>query len=352
MNERIRVRLMQNGTQLRINSITQQGVMLNDEEDAWPRGMMLEFDATNFITKSRMDRIRTLRGWDPRQFNLNVQVDSGDLVFSGADHDTLPAGGYWIRLRIGDLVLPKKQSRIDLKTDGEALVQLEAKDDPRTVELTDDVLNFDSEIARVLLSTGTRLDGMSATDWLSSPTRRPRRKACLLNLLAKLRTAPTSSDPLITGVRRIFFCAVDRVFASVDADFYTRLDALARDPKRPFMSEGTPKSASHRDLLTLVSDRGLETNVDRYDLKSFRQEGRPSMQAVVGIPPADFVAGRYYSDIDIDLGNPLQDVEGLIIHIGELVDPGETDHLAMRKQLGDDKRIAPFLYYKVVKVTE
>ena len=349
MNERIRVRLVQNGKQLAINSLTQEGVMLNNEADAWPRGMMLEFDANNPITKSRMDRIRTIRGWDPMQFNLNCMVDSGDLVFSGADHDTLPAGGYWIRLRIGDLVLPKRQTRVDLKTDGETLVQLDATEDPRTVELTDDVADFDPEIARVLLSTGTTIDGMSASDWLSNPTRRPRRKACLLNLLAKLRTAPTLTNPLITDVRRIFFCAVDRIFASVEANFFTRLDALARDPKKPFMAEGTPKSASHRDLLSLVQNRGLESNVDRYDLKSFRQEGRPSMQAVVGIPPSDFVAGRYYSDIDIDLGNPLQDVQGLIIHAGELLDPGETDHLAMRKQLGNDKKIAPFLYYKVVK---
>ena len=65
MNERIRVRLMQNGKKLSINSLTSQGIMLNDEADAWPREMMLEFDATNPITKSRMDRIRTIRGWDP-----------------------------------------------------------------------------------------------------------------------------------------------------------------------------------------------------------------------------------------------------------------------------------------------
>ena len=350
MNERIRVRLMQNGNQLAINSLNSDGVLLNDEQDAWPRGMMLEFDANNPRTKYRVDRIRTIRGWNPREFKLNVNVEGGDLLFSGVDHDTLPAGVYWIRLRVGDLVLTQKQTRVEIPEDGEGLVQLDAKNDPRQVQLTTDIPNFDPLIAGVIQAQGSIIDGQPLSDWLLSPKPRARRKACLLNLLAKLRTAPTAGDPLITDVRRIFFCAVDRIFTSVEQNFLERLTVLSKDPKRPFYFEGRPTSASHRDLLSMVAERGLEASVDQYTLQSFRQEGRPSMQAVVGIPPSDYLAGRCYADVDIDLGNPLQDVQGLIIHIGELIDPGETDHLAMRKQLGNDGKIAPFLYYNVVNV--
>ena len=349
MNGTIRVRLLQNGRKLGVNSLNNRGVILQREIDAWPRGLTIEFDANNVITKYRMDRVRQLRGWEPRQFKLNVSVDSGDLVVSGIDHDTLPEGGYWLKVTIADLILPRSRSRVDVRDDKEAIVELDARTDPRNVELTAEVASFDSEIARVLTANGSVIDAQPAAEWLLNPNPRPRRKACLLNMLAKLRTAPTASNPLINDVRRTFFCDVSRIYVSVEERFYTRLEELARDPNKPFYAEGRPTSSSHRDLLTLIKDRGLESSIDEYELKSFRQEGRPSMQAVVGIPPADFVDGRYYADIDIDLGNPLQDLQGLIIHFGEVVSPGHTDHLAMRKQLGENQRIAPYLYYKVVR---
>jgi hypothetical protein len=44
-------------------------------------------------------------------------------------------------------------------------------------------------------------------------------------------------------------------------------------------------------------------------------------------------------------------VVGFVIHMGELINPGKTDHLAMREKLGKDKTIAKFLFYEVVKNT-
>ena len=34
------------------------------------------------------------------------------------------------------------------------------------------------------------------------------------------------------------------------------------------------------------------------------------------VPPSP--GGNYYADLDIDLGNPLQDLDGFIVHMGEL----------------------------------
>jgi len=54
-----------------------------------------------------------------------------------------------------------------------------------------------------------------------------------------------------------------------------------------------------------------------------------------------------FVDLDLDLGNPLQDVAGLIVHIGELLNGQPTNHLDLRKKLSKGKA-APFLYYNVV----
>lgn len=167
-----------------------------------------------------------------------------------------------------------------------------------------------------------------------------------MNLLAKLRTAPTVTEPLIRQVQHVFFADVDRAFVRVDREFFTRIDALAQDPNKPFFEEGSPKSAVHRQLLDRIS--AVEGGIDQYRLVSYRQEGANSMQAVIAHHPQD-LSRNVYADLDIDLGNPLQDVVGFVVHLGELIDPGRTDHLALRAKLGKNKRIAPFLFYDVVK---
>ena len=80
-------------------------------------------------------------------------------------------------------------------------------------------------------------------------------------------------------------------------------------------------------------------------LHSYRHEGKNSLQMTLAAPPSA-TSRPCFADIDVDLGNPLQDVAGTVIHLGELVDPGRTDHLALRKKLADG-RARDFLYYKV-----
>ena len=73
------------------------------------------------------------------------------------------------------------------------------------------------------------------------------------------------------------------------------------------------------------------------------------MQAVIAVPPGGDANRRHYADLDIDLGNPLQDVEGALIHFGELLTPGKTDHLKLAEKLATGAT-EDFMYYKVVKV--
>jgi hypothetical protein len=343
MNERIIIRLTEDGRHLPINSLSSDGLMLRNETDATPRGLVVEFDQDSPVTRMRMDRVRTLRDWHPHVFKLNLQLFEGNLVVTGVDARALPAGRYWFRLRVADLNLPKEKIRIEIPEDGSAEKEFKVKKDKRDVRLTSAVTAFDGDVRRVVEAPASRLDGLAAAEWLTSRPPRPRRKACFLNVLAKLRAAPTASNHLLKNVQHVFFADVDRIYARVDRQLYTRLEELARDPSKPFFDEGSPKSAGHRRLL----DRISSIEGDQYDLRSFRQEGKNSMQAVVAVPKDP--SRNHYADLDIDLGNPLQDVVGFVIHMGELIDPGKTDHLALREKLGNNKTVAPFLFYEVFK---
>jgi hypothetical protein len=200
----------------------------------------------------------------------------------------------------------------------------------------------------VLDRSESRLDALSVPEWLLSPQPRPRRKACLLNLLAKLRA--TESRPpgsfLIDGITSIFQADVDRIYAVVRGDFYQGLKELAKDKDQPFYFEGTAKHPTHKKLRDKMSELGLETDAQSFRLHSFRQEGKLSLQAVVAVPPDADSSRRHYADLDVDLGNFLQDVEGFLIHFGEILAPGKTDHLALAKKLAKGPT-SEFMYYDV-----
>ena len=50
--------------------------------------------------------------------------------------------------------------------------------------------------------------------------------------------------------------------------------------------------------------------------------------------------------LDLDLGNPLEDVVGFLIHMGELLNPGRTDHFKLFKTLKQGKA-GEFLGYQI-----
>lgn len=349
MNERFIVQVFKDGAPLRIDRIDSQGVVLGGEPDSWPRGFTFEFDGVSDATNYRIRRVCTLNGWD--SFRLGVGADQGGLVFAGANGDprALPPGLYWFRLAISGLDIPNRRFDFEIHENRTTSLTLDVSLDPRQVRLANggNLATYDAQIVRLLSAPDSRIDGQPASDWLQSPVLRQNRKACLLDLLAKLRTAPTATDPLITAVESIFFCATERIYVKVQPAFYERLHELVENPQQPFYLEGKPTSPDHQRLLDEIAAKGLEPTTAGYRLVSFRQEGRDCMQAVVAVPPVP--NGQYYADLDIDLGNPLQDLEGFCIHMGELCGPdGETDHLALHDALAR-RETGPFLYYDVIE---
>ena len=345
MNEGFSIRLRRGGKTWPIDSLTKdEGLIFDNEVDAFPRSLTLEFDGDNAATSYRMNRVRELRGWNAGVFNLNLVEKDGLLFASGVDPDALPSGYYWLRLTIGDVIIPSKDFHFHVEEDtSDTVVTIDVKTDPRDIELIEPIDDFDDEIKRIIQSPDSRADALAIPAWLDDSDPRPSRKACLLNLMAKLRTAPTVSDPLITTVNSVFFCGNERIYARVTPDLFVRLQALADDPDRPFYAEGAPTSSMHQKLLDAIEAHGWGSK-GNYSLWSFRQEGNPSMQVVCATPAMSGMP--FCADLDIDLGNPLQDLEGFAIHMGELIGGDATDHLDLWKKLskGATKN---YLYYDV-----
>ncbi len=344
MNESFRVRLQRDGDVWPINALSGEGIVLNNERDAFPRTFTLEFDARSQVTAYRMNRVRQLNNWEPWVFQLRSTLSDGALSFTGANPFALPAGNYWARIKVTDLKIPSKRSPLDIEDDKtDAVLDIAVQPNPRSIELTTPFEEFDPAILNVMQAPGSLIDGLAVDQWLESDDPRASRKACLLNLCAKLRTAPSPKAPLIALVIRIFFAATDRVYGEVQPEIFASLKALAADPEKPFYYEGTPTSPMHLKLLDRVETEGWG-QASNYDLHSFRQEGKLCMQAVIAVPKGG--NGRYFADFDIDLGNPLQDVQGFIVHMGELASGAPTDHLGLRTKLAKGAT-KEFLYYQV-----
>ena len=147
----------------------------------------------------------------------------------------------------------------------------------------------------------------------------------------------------------IFWIGNDRLYAKVDRQLPAMLETLALDPKKPFCREGRPKSDVHLQLLDAIRESPEVKRLFMPEgLRSFRNEGRPSLQVVIAEPPAGL--GHTYAEFDLDLRNPLQDVVGFVVHMGELLNSTVTNHLDLRRTLA--KSVAgPFLYYSIVTAT-
>jgi hypothetical protein len=344
MRERVIYRFTRNGGPLRLDRISSEGVVFDSETDVWPRWLMVEFDAESPITRLRMDQVRQNKGWGSKEYKLKLSAQDGTLVVTGVDPATLPPGKYWFRLRIGDLILPKQRISVELKENQDTLIDVEVCPDPRQVELLLDSPNLDQQIRRVL--TQSELDGLTLTSWLADPQPRPSRKACLLNLLAKLRAAPNLSETLLRHIRQVFFADVDRCYAAVDGELFDRLEALSHRDDKPFSADPQPQAPVHRNLLRHI--RSVESDADKFRLYSFRRRGNNSLRATVAVPPGGDSSRRFYAEFDIDSEATERNFEGFFIHLGAALSPDNTDHLKLREKLATDQTVREFLYYRVI----
>jgi hypothetical protein len=338
MNEAIEVQFRRNGKRLRVKRQLPGGIEF-DEPDPLERTVGIEFSAQTDVTRMRMDSIRRIQGWDPGEFELRMSVEDGSILLRGVTEHALAEGRYRVRLQIEEAKSPKAQTVV-LGHDGRATVAIDVAMDDRSVDV--DLTTADEGILAVL--GRSRVDGSVATDWLEDANRRPTRQACLLNLMASLRSRPTLGSPLLPLVDSVFLVANDRIYTKVDRALLPTLQQLADHSTKPFFAEGRPHGTIHGRLLAEMPEPP-DVKARFKDLTSFRAEGKPSMQVVVAVPPADLA--HTYAELDLDLGNPLQDLVGFFVHMGELLDGKPTNHLDMRKELAKSSA-KKFLYYRVV----
>ncbi len=340
MNEYIEINLRRSNRPLRIKRQVPGGIVL-DEPDPIERSVYLTFDAANEITRYRLRRIRQIQGWHPGEFKLNVSVEDGSIVLRGINADSLPEGVYTVALNIEEAKARPAKKRVPVAHDGFGRLDVIVELDERTVDA--DLSTCDAVIRGIL--ERSIIDGQSAFEWLEDASWRPTRKACLLNLLASLRARPTPRDHLARNVRDVFWMGNDRAYATVDREMFDRLEDLASDATKPFYREGRPRADIHLRLLEhLPEPPERRVLFPPAGLVSFRGEGQPSLQAVIATPPAG--SDYTYAEFDLDLGNALQDISGLVVHMGELVDGKSTNHLDLRSRLAKGTA-KEFLYYGI-----
>lgn len=338
MDEFIRVRFKRNGQRWRVWRHLTGGIEF-EEPDPIERTVGLTFDARSDATRERMNSIRRLHGWAPGQYLLKMSVEDGALVLRGFNAHALPEGLYKLRFQIEEMKTLGGAAIADIDHDRSADVDVEVQTDDRTIEV--DLAGADATIAEVIGRSA--IDGLAASTWVTAQQRRATRRACLLNLLASIRTRPSVGAPLADLVHDIFFVSNDRMYAKVDRALLQVLRRLAEDPKKPFFEEGTPHAGIHGRLLEALPEPP-DVKVRFRTLCSFRGEGGPSLQVVVAVSPPDLA--HTYAEFDLDLGNPLQDIAGFFVHMGELLDGKPTNHLDLHKRL-NKTRAKHFLYYKV-----
>ncbi len=347
MNEKLVFRFRQNGQPLAIDNLApleldRGGVALDGETSAWPRGLRFAFEGVDSF-KEGLNRLRDQMANGNHRFS--VSVENGALSFTTIKPDRIPTGTYNYRIRISDLDIQNGEGSVELNEGGHPVeIPLDVRP-KRYIVKPSDSIQSDHPI-RDLVNGSSRIDGKSIIDWLKDDAPRPKRKACLLNLLGRLRVSPTTNDPLINFVQEIFHADVDRIYAKVDLELFNRLQELGQ-----FIHDHGPIDPVHHHLLRRIPHEDQDaTEQYRKAMKSFRQNSQPSLQIVVFPPPDDRPGRGCYADIDIDLGNPKRDIAGFFIHLGEYLAEGKTNHIKLNKILMKDPILNGHLHYTITEL--
>ena len=343
MHEYIEVQFRRNGKGFWIARQVSGGFEF-EESDPPARKIDLGFAPFGENTSKRMDHIRQVKGWSPEEFRLRVSAEDGALVIRGDDEFSLPEGFFNVSANVSGASVKKLPGRVEVVQDGHGEVVIDLEMDDRTIDV--DLSGADPDIL-TLLGAST-IDGQSAIDWVADANIRPTRRACVLNLVANLRVFPSVSSPLLLDTTCLFKSLDERCYAEISSTFFDRVSELAEEDDNRVYAEGHPHAPIHALLVDAIGkfDPSAAGHFSESGLLSFRAEGSPSLQMVIATPNSAFDAR--FVDLDLDLGNPLQDIAGLIVHIGELLDGEPTNHLDLRKKLGKGKA-GPYLYYTVVK---
>jgi hypothetical protein len=338
MADQLRFLLTANGEPLRCEHQTQAGVLLSgDGPDLFGRAVSLEFWPLTEDFRLRFRRRLAEQGW--RELFLTMNVDEGAVIFD-SDHP-FPPMVYGCRLRIQGLEMPAIQ-HVDI---GEDAVPIDIPVPILLTTLASVRTPSDAKIKKLLEDPNSRIDGMPALDWVLT-SEDAARKACVLNLLAKLRCVPSIDKPLIDYVDSIIAVQLERVYARVRKEIVSAAGPLQR--AGAFNDKGPPNSSTHQLLVTWIASKLDPPETAAYTLKSYRQDvTRDSLQVVIASPHDRASNAGWYADLDIDLGDPLTDIVGFVTHMHELSTDTITDHVALYEDLAEDPALNPFLYYKV-----
>ena len=282
-----------------------EGIILDGETDAWPNGVGLQFQPTTPGTRKMWETIQRRRGLPSASFPLLMSRVGDRLRFEGLKPGELPPGGYRAAVFVGGYRFHTRLLEFTIPKNGSVSVNAVEKPERRHVKLVETVDRFDDLTREIVMRS--ELDGISMANWLKDSSRRDSRKACVLNILAKLRVRTAGQLPLSEGVRRIFLADVDRIYAELVPGFSQRILASGS-----FFTKDLVVHTTHNRLLKRIPHG---TN---YSLESFRENiSQNSMQFAFALP--DNPADPEYADIDIDLGNPFTNPLGFFIHLGELI---------------------------------
>lgn len=342
MNEKILISIQQDGRTLPVTRLDPDpddgGITLSGETSAFPRGFGLNVWPADPVTEERVWRVRQRLDWPVRPFRFNLSRHDDRLVVSGIDAEALPAGRYDVEFLLGGIRFKRSQFRgVRLKEGGAAELVFEGKPAKFRFELNKDVGGFGANTQRIVQASG--VDGLPAGDWLQPAVAdRDVRKACLMNILAKLSIVPSRADRLNQFVDRVLHVEADRVYAKVDQEFFRKV----RDG---FLSPDLAIDATHKRLLKMTAEP------DDYELVSYREKkGNGALQVVVAKPKSTAAAaqGALFADIDIDGSNPSYDLARFMTHFGHLIQGKTTDHFKMRQRIA--AQAGDFLYYDAVAV--
>lgn len=345
VDERIFLRFEQAGRPLRATSFEMRtGITFEEPQDGSPLNVALGLQS---LQPARLTAVQQRHGWTNGQFALDARLVEGGILFSGAGGDAagLPPGPYDLTVEVESYAFRNGQTRIFVKDGASTTLVLQVKPDTRRIVLSD---NFDAKTAALI--DASTVDTKPMAGWLDGkvrPVPRVQRRACVLNVLARLAAPPMPKVKRgLTGqFLGVHFADVDRIYASADPELHDVLKGFVKADG--WKAEGSPTHPIHKrlvaDAIARVPELQGKAEHD-FDLQSYRQGGRTGLQIVVAIPR--FAHPVVYADIDIDLGNPLWDLQGVFIHLGEILDGGPTDHFKVHEKLA--KMLPPELnFYKV-----
>ncbi|MBM3735044.1 MAG: carboxypeptidase regulatory-like domain-containing protein [Acidobacteria bacterium] len=214
MNESIFLRYIRDGKMVPVTKfVSGRGIELAGESSASLIKVRFGMSPADPVTRTVLKNVLPMLGMQSlEEYRVTPVVANGGIRLTGIRPDitSLPPGTYDIRIELDDLKLERLDT-VTVKKGKETVVDVTEKIEKKVFTLIDDPA-FEPSIFSILSNAASVIDGMPATAWLKDPLRRARRKACLLNLMAKLRHIKEGGVSLTQHVTSVTQAEIDRIY--------------------------------------------------------------------------------------------------------------------------------------------